>query len=166
MTYDQIAWLPLCAGLTGVGLVVSFLLLRRRSAASGLRMAAWALLPMAAYLTGALPTLWRVGTAVVGFVTGLVFSPAVWAGVALAGLSLVLFLVSGVLRGRARGRAAAAAEPGPQGVAASKAKSVTAGGPGTSAGETTRPMAKPAQQPAADDDFSDIEAILKRRGIT
>ncbi|SDR25277.1 cellulose synthase [Thermostaphylospora chromogena] len=168
MTYDQIAWLPLCAGLTGVGLVVSFLLLRRRGAASGLRMAAWSLLPLAAYLTGALPTLWRIGTAVVGFVTGLVFSPAVWAGVALAGLSVVLFLVSGVLRGRARDRAAAPAERGRQGVAASQAKGVTAGGSaaGASADEATRPMARPAKKPAADDDFSDIEEILKRRGIT
>lgn len=159
MTYDQIAWLPLCAGLTGVGLVVSFLLLRRRGAAAGLRLAAWSLIPMAAYLTGALPTLWRVGTALVGFVTGLVLSPSVWAGVALTGLAVVLWLVSGVLRGR--GRAAKPAKPRPE-APASQTPAVTRG---TSTGAIGR-AAEPAKKPAADDDFSDIEEILKRRGIS
>ncbi|WP_345599267.1 cellulose synthase, partial [Thermocatellispora tengchongensis] len=100
--YDAIAWLPLCAGVTGVGLVLSFLVLRRRGAAAGLRLAAWSLLPMAAYLTGALPTLWQIGSAAVGFVTGLVLSPTVWAGVAVTGLAVLLYLVSGVLRSRTR----------------------------------------------------------------
>ena len=46
-TYDKIAWLPLCAGLTGLGLVLSYLVMRRRGIASGLRWAAWSLLPIA-----------------------------------------------------------------------------------------------------------------------
>ncbi|WP_449064864.1 cellulose synthase, partial [Planomonospora algeriensis] len=114
MTFNQIAWLPVCAGLTGAGLVLSFLLLRRRGAAAGLRAAAWSLLPIAAFLTGALPTLWQIGTAVTGFVTGLVLNPTVWAGVAVAGVSVLLFLVSGFLRGRrlaAARKAAPAATP-------------------------------------------------------
>ena len=86
MSFSQIAWLPLCAGVTGVGLVLSFLLLRRRGAAAGLRGVAWSLLPLAAYLTGALPTVWQIGTAIVGFFTGLAFNPSVWAGVAVTGL--------------------------------------------------------------------------------
>ncbi|MFC7388464.1 cellulose synthase, partial [Sphaerisporangium rhizosphaerae] len=102
MSYDQIAWLPLCAGVSAAGLVLSFLALRRRGAAAGLRGAAWSLIPIAAYLTGALPALWQAGTAVAGFLTGLVLSPMVWAGVIVAGLSALLFLVSGVMRGRRR----------------------------------------------------------------
>jgi hypothetical protein len=175
---NQIAWLPLCAGLTGVGLVASFLLLRRRSAAAGLRLAAWSLLPMAAYLTGALNVLWSIGTSVVRFVTNLVFSPTVWAGVALAGLSVVLYLVSGVLRSRALAKAGTA-----QPRQAAEAAPGRAGLPGSAA--TTQPLPRPDRQvtkqqapkqqapkrqapakQAADDDFSDIEDILKRRGIS
>ncbi|MGV9539031.1 hypothetical protein ACWDR9_35955, partial [Streptosporangium sandarakinum] len=100
MSFEQIAWLPLCAGLTGVGLLLSFLGMRRRGVLAGLRGVAWSLLPLAAYLTGALPTLWRIGTAIVGFVTGVALNPMVWAGVALAGLSAVLFVVTGAVRGR------------------------------------------------------------------
>ncbi|MBF8193020.1 cellulose synthase [Nonomuraea sp. K274] len=160
-TFNQIAWLPLCAGVSAVGLVLSFLAFKRRGAASGLRVAAWALLPLAAYLTGALQALWTIGSTVVGFVTSLVFSPVVWAGVAVAGLSAVLFVVSGFIRGRklAGGRKKTAEAPAQP----------TAGKPPV-AGEARPAVA--AQSPAAqktskgDDDFSDIEDLLKRRGIS
>ncbi|MFC7642864.1 hypothetical protein ACFQX6_19525 [Streptosporangium lutulentum] len=62
-------------------------------------------MPIAALLTDALPTLWQIGTAIGGFFAGLAFNPKVWAGVAVAGLSVVLFLVSGLLRGRRRAAA-------------------------------------------------------------
>ncbi|WP_068924028.1 cellulose synthase [Planobispora rosea] len=185
MTFADIPWLALCAGLTGVGLVLSFLMLRRRGAAAGLRMAAWSLLPTAAYLTDALPTLWDIGTAVTGFVAGLVFNPKVWAGVAVAGLSVVLFLVSGVLRARrlASARAvtsATSAAPTAPATSAAPTAPAARGAAGQGAGTTvTQPLPqrtpgaapkpgalKPgARKPADDDDFSDIEAILKRRGI-
>ncbi|MDF5753793.1 cellulose synthase [Spongiactinospora sp. TRM90649] len=160
---DQIAWLPLCAGLTGVGLVISFLLLRRKGAAAGLRATAWSLLPMAAYLTGALPVLWNIGSSVVGFVTGLVFSPSVWIGVALTGLAVVLYLVSGVLRGRNQAKAAPARERS-QAQAAQARPGVTPAATATQPLPTRTPKQAPAKK-AADDDFSDIEDILKRRGI-
>ncbi|GAA4201016.1 hypothetical protein GCM10022252_55110 [Streptosporangium oxazolinicum] len=179
MSYDQIAWLPLCAGVTGVGLVLSFLLMRRRGAAAGLRAAAWSLLPVAAYLTGALPTVWQIGTAIGGFLTGLVFNPVVWSGVAVTGLAVLLFLVSGFLRGRRlRAASASGASPAPVTSAPARGGAVTSGTPGATA--VTQPLpkrkaapapvsqpaaARPAAKPAADDDFSDIEDILKRRGI-
>lgn len=156
--FNSIAWLPLCAGATGVGLVFSFLLLRRRGAVAAMRLAAWSLLPMAAYLTGALSALWTIGSTAVSFVTSLVFNPFTWAGVALAGLSMVLFMVSGVIRAR---RLSAAA-PAPS---AASARPAAEQKPATSA-----PAGKPAiAQPKPrtnDDDFSDIEDILKRRGIS
>src|SRR6516164_3705222 len=97
-TYDKIAWLPLCAGLTGLGLVLSYLAMRRRGLASGLRWAALSLLPLAAYLTGSIEMFWKMGVAVGDFAKGFVFSPRVWAGIALAGLAVVLFMVSGTMR--------------------------------------------------------------------
>lgn len=156
MTFEQIAWLPLCAGLTAVGVVLAFLAFRRRGAAAGLRATAWALLPLAAYLTNALKTLWNIVSSIVGFVTGLVLSPTVWAGVALAGLSVVLFLVSGVMRGRTlrMGRRSRNERKGSEPAPAAQ--------PGRPA-EATKPMARPVE--SKNDDFSDIEDILKKRGI-
>ncbi|GLX96978.1 cellulose synthase [Herbidospora sp. NBRC 101105] len=157
MTFEQIAWLPLCAGLTAVGVVLAFLAFRRRGAAAGLRATAWALLPLAAYLTNALKTLWNIVSSIVGFVTGLVLSPTVWAGVALAGLSVVLFLVSGVMRGRTlrMGRRSRNERKG--------AEPTPAAQPGRPA-DVTKPMARPVE--SKNDDFSDIEDILKKRGIS
>ena len=99
-TYDKIAWLPLCGGLTGLGLVLSYIAMRRRGLGAGLRGAAWSLLPLAAYLTGAIEMFWKMGAAIGDFAKGFVFSAQVWAGIAVAGLAVVLFVVSGPLRRR------------------------------------------------------------------
>ncbi|MGR6917327.1 cellulose synthase [[Actinomadura] parvosata] len=160
--FEQIAWLPLCAGVTIAGLALAFLAFRRRGAAAGMRVTAWALLPVAAYLTGALQALWTIGTTVVGFVTSLVFNPAVWAGVAVAGLSVVLFVVSGVMRGRRlslgrRKKSKDDAAPPAQGAAAR---------PAAAAGRPQKPAVAPKPAAKSDDDFSDIEELLKRRGIS
>jgi hypothetical protein len=166
MSFEQIAWLPLCAGLTAVGVALSWMAFRRRGAAAGLRAAAWSLLPIAAYLTGALRTLWNIGSAVVGFVTGLVLSPMVWAGVVLAGLSALLFLVSGALRGRAlaRGRTAGASAGGVGSVAGRPAaKPIGRAGAGSTAATETKSAT--GSRSGGDDDFAEIEDILKRRGI-
>ncbi|HLH57962.1 MAG TPA: cellulose synthase [Streptosporangiaceae bacterium] len=98
--YNAIAWLPLCAGLTGIGLVASWFAMRRRGLGSGLRGAAWSLLPIAAYLTGSIEMFWKIGTAIGDFATSFVFSPKVWSGVAVAGLAAALFVVSGGARRR------------------------------------------------------------------
>jgi hypothetical protein len=163
MMFEQIAWLPLCIGVTGAGLVLSFLAFRRRGAAAGMRVGAWALLPLAAYLTGALNALWTIGATVVGFVTGLVLNPSVWAGIAVAGLAAVLFVVSGIMRGkklstgrRLRGRKKAAAEQGD--VQPSANKPPVAGKP--------QPAVTAQKERKSDDDFGDIEELLKRRGIS
>ena len=84
-TYHQIAWLPLCAGLTGLGLVLSYLAGRKRGMRSMFRGAAWSLLPLAAYLTGAIEMIWRMGAAIGDFATSFVWSPRVWSGLAVAG---------------------------------------------------------------------------------
>ncbi|NUW41743.1 cellulose synthase [Nonomuraea rhodomycinica] len=165
----QIAtWFPLCVGLTAVGLVLSFLAFRRRGAAAGMRTAAWALLPLAAYLTGALQALWTIGATVVGFVTSLVFSPLVWAGVAVAGLSVVLFVASGVLRGRALSRDGEQRKGGKGGKGAKEAPAGPAQGPAVAGGrpaQTGKPAVEAPAKRKSDDDFSDIEDILRRRGI-
>ncbi|MEV4799824.1 cellulose synthase [Nonomuraea sp. NPDC049421] len=167
-TFNAIAWLPLCAGVTIAGLVLAFLAFRRRGAAAGMRVTAWALLPMAALLTDALQSLWTIGTTVVGFVTGLVFKPTVWAGVALAGLSVVLFVASGVMRGRrlSSGRKKPAAETPEAGAGAAGPQAAQK--PAQKSAGAAKPKPAVGQKPASkgDDDFSDIEELLKRRGIS
>src|SRR6201993_644804 len=137
-TYDKIAWLPLCGGLTGLGLVLSYLAMRRRGLGTGLRWAAWSLLPMAAYLTGSIEMFWKMGVAVGDFAKGFVFSPKVWAGIALAGLAVVLFVVSGPMRRRRvdRGQDKQGAEAGAGGRGARAAPPSRHGaGPGPGLGQ-------------------------------
>ncbi len=167
MPFEQIAWFPLCVGLTAAGLVLSFMAFRRRGAAAGMRVAAWALLPLAAYLTNALQALWTIGSTLVGFVTSLVFNPLVWAGVAVAGLSVVLFVVSGVLRGRKLAKAGGGKKAGEAAAEAPAGRQAPAARP--AAKQPAKQAAKPAvesKKKSADDDFSDIEDLLKKRGIS
>src|ERR1700745_2346392 len=103
MSYNSIAWLPATAGVTGVGVILSSYAYRRRGLRSALRWAAVSLLPIAAYLTGSIEMFWKIGPARRGFATAFVFSPVKWAGIAVAGLAVVLFLAGG---GRERRKAA------------------------------------------------------------
>jgi membrane protein implicated in regulation of membrane protease activity len=167
--YDKIAWLPLCGGLTGVGLVLSYLAMRRRGIGSGLRGAAWSLLPVAAYLTGAIEMFWKMGVAIGDFATGFVFSPKVWSGIAVAGFSALLFVASGPLRRRRvkRGSQTKEAEP-----AAGPAGTLAAARTGSQL--TTRTDTRTAAVPVKarkgksddDDDLGDVADILRRHGIT
>jgi hypothetical protein len=179
--YDKIAWLPLCAGLTGVGLVLSYLVMRRRGLGSGLRAAAISLLPLAAYLTGAVKMLWKMGTAIGDFAAGFVFSTRVWSGIAVTGLAVLLFVLSGPLRRRGvkRGsdkRGGDRAMTPASGTAARNPAGTEARGP-AGAELATRPTAaaSPAAAPAKarkgkntddDDDFGEVADILRRHGIT
>jgi len=151
MTYSQFEWLPLCGGLTLLGLIISWVVWRRRGAAAGLRWVAISLLPLAAYLTHAVKMLWQIGSAIGSFATSFIFSPQVWSGVALTGLAIVLFVVSGTMR-RGRGRKSAAGADGPAGVPAA-----------APAGKALKPAKSKA--PAADDDLGDVADILRRHNI-
>jgi len=184
-TYDKIAWLPLCGGLTGLGLVLSWLAMRRRGLGAGLRGAAWSLLPLAAYLTGAIEMFWKMGVAIGDFAKGFAFSARVWSGIAVAGLAFVLFVVSGGVRRRRRvkqGKDAGAVTAGGAGPAAGVATSPAASralavsGPEAKAPAVTSSSPSPAKAPvrrkaaatgnSGDDDMREIEEILRRRGIS
>ena len=91
----------------------------------------------------------RIVDAVADWATSLVFSPAVWLGVILSGVGVLLFGAGRMLDSRRKGDAT---EP-----RLGKAKK--------KAGEL--PPGRPARgEPAIDDDLADIEAILKKRGIS
>lgn len=166
MGYHSIAWLPICAGLTVLGLVLSYFAGRRRGRLALLRGAAWSLLPIAVYLTGSVEMFWRIGAAIAHYVDGFAFSPLKWAGLGVAALAAVLFAATS---GRERRRAARLARAesrrtGPPG-AATEPLAV----PSQSDGKPTKPLparkAQKASKSGAEDDLSDVEAILRKRGL-
>jgi hypothetical protein len=174
-TYDKISWLPLCAGLTGIGLVLSYLVLRRRGPGAAMRWAAVSLLPIAAYLTGSIEMFWKMGVAVGDFAKGFVFSPRVWAGIALAGVAVVLFMMSGPLRRRdnvKRGQDKQAVRPasGATRTTPASGQLATRPGPALATGAAVPakapPKARKGKNADDDDDLGDVEEILRRHGIT
>jgi hypothetical protein len=176
MNYDSFAWVPLTVGLTALGLMLSYVAWRRNGMRPALRIAAWSLLPVAAYLTGAIEMLWKIGAAIGKFGTAFVFSPTKWAGIALAGLAFVL-IVATSNRGRRRAakeqRRAERAEHRSAAGSAATAPEVAAPRAGTSVLPTAKtPARAPAKgagraaSPAGDDDdLKDIEDILRQRGL-
>lgn len=135
--------MALALSLTVLGGIWTWVAFRRRGAGSGLRALSLTLLPLAAYFTETLQMLTAVATEVGDWATSLVFDPVVWLGVVLAGLSVVLFVVSGRVRSRE-----------------------VRTSPGTPAvkNRTSSDAKRPAI--AQDDDMAEIEALLRKRGIS
>ncbi|GGQ15250.1 membrane protein implicated in regulation of membrane protease activity [Actinomadura coerulea] len=130
-------------GVTLVGLVISWGAYRRRGAGTGLRGAALSLVPLAAAMTG-----------VTEFLVDLAFSPVKWAGVAVAGLAVVLYLASGAMLSRRGG--------------AGDAGAAKAGDGRRSAGRAGKPR-RGVEGPApggGDPEMAEIERILRDRGIS
>jgi hypothetical protein len=109
-----------------------------------------ALAPIALYFSGLLRLLWNAIVAVGTWASKIIFSPAVWFGLSLLGLCIVLWVVGGFI-----GRRSSAA----------KSKEVsaqsTAGALPTKKGATKSGRA----QPPIDEEMAEIEALLKSRGI-
>jgi hypothetical protein len=163
--FNDLTLLPFCVGLTLLGLIGSWAAWRRRGAAAGTRGVAWSLLPVSLYLTGLLELVWDVVRSSVSWVTHLIFSPTVWAGVALFGVSVVLYVVSGVARGRGGDRAR---KDKSQTKPASPAGELTATGPAPASAAPAK-AAKPGKgskgRQQESSEFDEIEDILKRHGI-
>jgi hypothetical protein len=144
----------ICVAVSAAGLILSFLIWRRKGAVRGMRAVAWSLIPLVIYLTNAVLLVGRIVNAIVRFAGSFVFSPKSWAGVIVLAVAVVLFLVSGGLplmnwrKGRERRRA---------GQAETTAKPKAGGPPAVAAPRRGTP--------APDDDLSDVEEILRQRGI-
>ena len=165
---DSATWQALGLMLTIAGLAVSAALWTRRGPASGLRGAAWALLPLAAGLTGVLELGWKITDSVVSWAARLVFSPVVWLGIVVAAVSMVLFVVSGWMRRRGTGGsratpAVAAGRGEPPAGALPRRRSTTEATAGPAAAKGT--PKKGGSATGAGDDMDEIEEILRRHGI-
>ena len=153
----QTALLPLCIGLSLVGVVVGVIAFARGRRGRGLQGIAFALGVVALYFTGLLRLVWDAVVAVARWATGTVFDLVAWIGFGALALSIVLWVVGGVLARRRR-RIAKAAPAGSTTPQVTAGKTGTAPAKGRSAGRTQA-------QPAQDDDMAEIEALLKSRGI-
>ncbi|MEV5810570.1 hypothetical protein [Streptomyces parvulus] len=143
-----------CSAVSAAGLGIAAVTAYRRRFLTAVRVAAYALVPVGLVMTGVVE--WLADTA---------FSPVAWAGFGVLGVSWALFMITrtverrrgGTRKERKQARAAAqrdAVAPG------ASAPSLGAG-----AGQAAKPASGPAKAPRGEDDFSDIEAILKKHGI-
>jgi hypothetical protein len=150
---DEATWAALAAALTVAGAIWTWIAFRRRGTANGLRALGFTLLPAAAYLTGTLEMLTEIAGSVTDWATSLVLNPMTWTGIGLAGLAVVLWVVSGILRDRQLARA--------QGGGAGSTKAAPTG----RRTELPKSSQRDSSGPVVDDDMAEIEALLKKRGI-
>lgn len=148
MNYDSAAWGALAVALSVLLGVVTFFRWRSRGLAAGVRGAGWTLLPLAAWLTGVLELAFDIGSAVGEWAVHLVFSPVVWLGIVLSGVCAALFGASAVLDRRTT-RQPADGEP-----------------PAALAEKAARRRGRSGDAAIGDGDLDDIEAILRRHGIS
>ncbi|MEU8544179.1 hypothetical protein AB0C52_30025 [Streptomyces sp. NPDC048717] len=145
----------ICSAVSAAGLGIAAITAYRKRFLTATRIAAYSLVPLGLVMTGAID--WAANL--------LTFSPTVWIGFGLLGLSWLLFSSvraierrragRGEVTGAGTGRAAAPAAPA----------APAASAPSLGTGRPSAP-AKPQRAPkAGEDDFSDIEAILKKHGI-
>lgn len=157
-----------CAALSAAGLAIAFLTAWRRRFAAATRIAAVALVPVGLAMSGLVGLAGKIGRAFGGWAADLVLKPTVWAGFAVLACAVVLWVVARAASGRAAARPAAAGRDRKQarGKKAPAATEPAADTPALTSAPAAQRKEKEAQ-PAADagEDFSDIEAILKKHGI-
>ncbi|WP_037570886.1 hypothetical protein [Phaeacidiphilus oryzae] len=161
------SWLSgtICVALTVVFLLAAVVAGRRGRPRAAMRWFGLGLLPVGVWLAGLVTAVRKIGTAIGDWAAHVVFDPRVWAGVILLGVGLLVLLASGLRRGRGRdrggedGRRAVTSPPSRPGATA-----------GTSAAQPKSAPAKAVEKRkggggTGDDEFKEIEEILKRRGI-
>lgn len=153
---DDVAWGALTIALTVLGGIYTWWAYRHRGLGPGLRGAALALLPLAALLTNTLQMFTRIVDAVGDWATRLVLSPTVWLGVVVAGIAVLLLSASRLVDRRAGV------------VPAKKPKQVDRPGkqPGKKKEQELSGTDASTASSSGDDDLADIEALLRKRGIT
>lgn len=147
----------ICAAVSAAGLGIAAITAYRRRFLAATRIAAYSLVPVGLVMTG-----------VVEWVSGIAFKPSVWIGFGLLGVAWLLFMTTRAVERRGGGtrkerRAARAASRGAAVAPAASAPPLTSGAAAPAPQAQDRPAKK--QQASSGEDFSDIEAILKKHGI-
>lgn len=138
----------ICSAVSAAGLGIAAVTAYRKRFLAATRIAAYSLVPVGLVLTG-----------VVEWVSGMVFKPTVWIGFGLLGLAWVLFTTTRAVERRGLGGRAGKAPKAAGGAPGREAVAPGASAPSLGTG------GRQGAAPAPADDFSDIEAILKKHGI-
>ncbi|MEU5402933.1 hypothetical protein ABZ348_26955 [Streptomyces sp. NPDC005963] len=142
----------ICSAVSAAGLGIAAITAYRKRFLAATRIAAYSLVPLALVLTGAVE--WAVDTA---------FSFTAWIGFGLLGGAWLLLMAT-----RAVERRSGTTRKERKAAKAAQREAVAPAAAAPSLGSGARPSARPAPKAkgsAAADDFSDIEAILKKHGI-
>nr|WSW70305.1 hypothetical protein OG461_31205 [Streptomyces sp. NBC_00995] len=146
----------ICSAVSAAGLGIAAVTAYRKRFLTATRIAAYALVPIGLVLTG-----------VVEWVSDIAFKPSVWLGFGVLGVAWLLFMTTRAIERRGGGTrkerkaAARAARTG----AVEPAASAPSPAAGALAAEPRRRPEKQSADAGPGDDFSDIEAILKKHGI-
>ncbi|WP_030753683.1 hypothetical protein [Streptomyces sp. NRRL S-31] len=145
-----------CSAVSAAGLGIAVVTAYRKRFLTAARLAAYSLVPVGLVMTG-----------VVGWLADTALSPTAWAGFGVLGAAWLLFAGTRAVERRRAGSGAEreTARRTERGAVAPAASAPSPGGP-TGPGArpaTTRSAAPRAPDPA--EDFSDIEAILRKHGI-
>ncbi|MFC3577105.1 hypothetical protein ACFOZ0_28270 [Streptomyces yaanensis] len=144
-----------CSAVSAAGLGIAAVTAYRKRFLAAARIAAYSLVPVGLVMTG-----------IVGWLADTAFSPTAWAGFGLLGAAWLLFATTRAVERRSGGtrKERKAAKAAQREAAAPSASTASAPALGAGGHPAVRPTATPR---AADskDDFSDIEAILKKHGI-
>jgi hypothetical protein len=153
---DTVAWGALTLTLTALGAAWTAYAFRKRGVASGVRGLGITLVPLGLLLTNSLRMVTRVVDAVGSWLGGLAWNPLTWIGLIVLGMSAVCFVVSGVIRDRQLANGTGDARAAGSDDAPSPRRSLP----------RSEPTAPAAGAAPVDDDLADIEAILRKRGIS
>ena len=145
-----------CSAVAAAGLGIAAVTAYRKRFLAATRIAAYSLVPLGLVMTG-----------VVEWIADTAFSPTAWAGFALLGVAWALFATTRAVerrRGGTRKERRAAARSA-RSDAVGPAASAPSLGQGASRASSRPASAAPRSTAGGADDFSDIEAILKKHGI-
>ncbi|MER6652703.1 MULTISPECIES: hypothetical protein [Streptomyces] len=147
----------ICSAVSAAGLGIAAITAYRKRFLTATRILAYSLVPVGLVMTG-----------VVEWVSDIAFKPSVWIGFGLLAAAWLLFMTTRAVErrsGSTRKERRAARAAGSRAAVAPAASSPSS----ASAAGATAPQAQgrpgKGQAAAPGDDFSDIEAILKKHGI-
>lgn len=141
---NDVSWGALALSLTVLGGIYTWWALRHRGVVAAVRGAGLTLLPIAAWLTGLLQVFGEITDSLSNWLARLVFSPSTWLGMLIGFVAIVL--IGGA---RMVGRRGKADTPAVRRTSSPKAVGATK-----------------KNDALIDDEMAEIQAILKKRGIS
>ncbi|OYN91328.1 hypothetical protein [Parenemella sanctibonifatiensis] len=171
MEYPDTVLLPVAIGFVVIGIAASALIWSRSARPIGqiLLTLGLSLLPLGLWLIGVLQLLWDGIVALVRFFSDFVITPMVNAGLIVLAVAVVLAVVGPFIAKRQQGRQPKQAKQpkvdkkqDQRQVSAGQASPQGKAGANAGRGSAAPP---PQQGGSAGDDFDEIEALLKKRGI-